>query len=61
MKKKVKFGNLKVGVKFKYKRCLYLRDDLEGSVRISNGAVCSDGIKDNTLVTPVKIKMEVIT
>lgn len=58
---KVRFGDLKVGAKFRYKRCLYLKDDLCCGVRISNGSI-ADGrdLTDNTLVTPVKIKVEVI-
>lgn len=59
MKKKIRFGDLKAGAKFKYKRCLYLKDDMYCAVRISNG-VCRDfDIANDALVTPVKIKMEV--
>jgi len=62
MKKKVKFGDLKAGAKFRYRRCLYLKDDLKYAVRISDGIVdpkleCGM-IMDDTLVTPVKIKVE---
>ena len=57
MKKKVKFGHLKAGAKFRYERCLYLKDDMDCDVRISNGAIKSDDIDDDTLVTPVKIKI----
>ncbi len=60
MKKKVRFGDLKAGVKFKYKRRLCLKDDLDGCVRISNGVVDDDDIGVGTLVTPVKIKVEVV-
>jgi hypothetical protein len=61
MKKKVRFENLKTGAKFKYKRCLYLKDGFGGAIRISDGMVdplgCSE-IQDETSVTPVKIKVE---
>lgn len=62
MKKKVKFGDLKMGAKFKYKRFLYLKDDLGGAVRISDGIVdpYHSEIQDKTSVTSVKIKVEVI-
>lgn len=56
--KKVAFGDLKSGAKFRYQKVIYLKDDLHVSVRISNGAV--DGlpcIVSNTLVTPIKIKI----
>jgi len=62
MNKKVKFGDLKLGTKFRYKRGLYLKDDMGGVVRISDGAVDPNysEIQDDTLVTPVKVKITVL-
>jgi hypothetical protein len=57
MRKKKEFGKLKAGAKFLYKRCLYVKDNLNFGVRLSNGKVTigRDGIKTDILVTPVKV------
>lgn len=61
-KKRVEFGNLKVGQKFRYKRRLYLKDDLECAVCISNGVITQKHDEPNykTLVTPVKVNIIVL-
>lgn len=53
-KKKVEFGSLKPGQKFRYNRKLYIRDSSIGiAVQLSNGFVID--FDDEILVTPVKI------
>ena len=58
--KKVKFNDLKSGQKFRYKRKIYLRDDLQCPVQISNGHIpTANELSGGVLVTPIKIKVMV--
>lgn len=60
--KKVEFGKLKPGQKFRYQRKLYVKDNEEMAVRLSNGKVFDFYITSreyNTLVTPVKVRITV--
>ena len=58
--KKKQIKNLKSGQKFRYKRKLYLLDDLYCIVHISTGRIIGDStIPQNTLVTPVKVSIRV--
>lgn len=58
-KKRVRFGSLKAGRKFRYNRKLHIKDD-DGwtAVQLSNGFVTD--FDNEILVTPVKVKITVI-
>jgi hypothetical protein len=55
--KKVKFGNLKQGQKFRFKRKLCIKDSMYCTVRLSNGTI--ESVSNNDLVTPVKVKITI--
>jgi len=61
MRAKKRFGDLKVGAKFYYQRCLCFKEDTGFGVRLSNGRVIPyHDLNSDSLVTPVKVKFEVI-
>lgn len=61
MKKRVTFESLKPGQKFRYKRKLYIKDQLRCGVCLSDGTIPSTkNFPDNTLVTPVKVRITLV-
>lgn len=62
-KNKIRIEDLKVGQKFKYNKAIYIKVDNITLVRLSDGydLFFKEGFDcDNTLVTPVKIKVTII-
>lgn len=58
--KKVKFGDLKTGQTFKYYNNIYIKDNCDASVNLKNGRA-NFKIYTDTVVTPVKVKITVIS
>lgn len=60
-KKRVTFGSLKSGAKFKFGGHLYLKDASSCPVTIIKGAIAQYGyIADETLVIPVKVSIKIV-
>jgi len=63
MAKKQKFSDLKPGQKFRYKRKLYIKDELYCAVCLQDGSIPhgSERLYSDAVVTPVKVKITVIS
>lgn len=58
--KKVTFGSLTPGMKFRHNRRLYLADGCSCAIDLLNGNVNKPSIEIDVLVTPVKVKITVL-
>ena len=59
IRKKKRFGSLKAGEFFKWKRKLYIKSDWsDGAIQVSNGRDISFEYGD--LIIPVKVKINII-